>query len=215
MYQLRLNEKTFPVYWNNDFLSDDEIKLIIEYSKNIEQKPGKVGNPHQKDLKKSFSIDYRTKNENSRSISKIRNSFIKWIKLNEDTKWLYHKIIKEIHKVNQENYDYILKYIEDLQFSEYDKNYQGFYSKHTDCSDNESIENDFSIRKLSFSIQLSDPKDYEGGELVIYKDSQKLIAPKEKGTIIFFLSNIVHEVKPVTKGTRYSLVSWVRGPNLK
>jgi PKHD-type hydroxylase len=39
--------------------------------------------------------------------------------------------------------------------------------------------------------------------------------PKDKGTIVFFSSNIEHEVTPVTKGTRYALVGWVNGPNLR
>ena len=40
------------------------------------------------------------------------------------------------------------------------------------------------------------------------------VAKKDKGTITFFPSHVLHEVTPVTKGTRYSLVSWVQGPNI-
>jgi len=62
---------------------------------------------------------------------------------------------------------------------------------------------------------LTDEKEYEGGELIFYKDGEEKIAPKSKGTIIFFESDIMHEVKPVKKGTRHALVSWVQGPNLR
>jgi len=109
-----------------------------------------------------------------------------------------------------------LKFVENLQFTEYNGDQQGFYSMHTDCGHSSRLENFVDIRKLSFSIQLSNPKDYEGGEFILYnKDGKEFNAPKTKGTIIFFQSNILHEVKPVKKGTRYSIVSWVQGPNLR
>ena len=71
------------------------------------------------------------------------------------------------------------------------------------------------IRKLSFTIQLTNEEEYEGGELIFYKNGEEKVAPKTKGTIIFFESDIFHEVKPIKKGTRHSLVSWVQGPNLR
>ena len=52
-------------------------------------------------------------------------------------------------------------------------------------------------------------------ELISYKDDKEKIAPKSKGTIVFFESDIIHEVKPVRKGIRHALVSWVQGPNLR
>jgi len=38
---------------------------------------------------------------------------------------------------------------------------------------------------------------------------------KEQGTLILFPSYTLHEVKPVTKGERNSLVSWVTGKQFK
>ena len=90
-----------------------------------------------------------------------------------------------------------------------------FYSKHDDCGDSSRLESFVDIRKLSFSIQLTSPEKYEGGELILYINNKEFIAPKAKGTIVFFQSNILHEVKPVKKGSRYALVSWVQGPNLR
>jgi predicted 2-oxoglutarate/Fe(II)-dependent dioxygenase YbiX len=128
---------------------------------------------------------------------------------------LYKKIINQIHKVNQENFDMVLKFVENLQFSEYTESQQGFYAKHKDCGDSGRLESFVDIRKLSFSIQLTDEKQYEGGELILYVNGREVKAPKSKGTIIFFESNIQHEVKPVKKGIRHALVSWVQGPNLR
>jgi predicted 2-oxoglutarate/Fe(II)-dependent dioxygenase YbiX len=58
---------------------------------------------------------------------------------------------------------------------------------------------------LSVICLLND--DYEGGELVFFED--KILTPSQ-GDVIIFPSNFLfpHEVKPITKGIRYSVVSW-------
>ena len=216
MYLLRSNEITYPVYWIDNFLSFDEIEKIIEYTKNLPVTDAEVGSDNGKKEKKEFTLDYHIKDTNAGKVPRIRITDIKWIELNDETNWLYKKIIKEINSVNAENFDLILKFVENLQFSEYHENYQGFYSKHNDCGEKGSLKNFVDIRKLSFSIQLTDEKEYEGGELIFYPNNgEEKVAPKSKGTIIFFNSDIEHEVKPVKKGVRHALVSWVNGPNLR
>ena len=106
-----------------------------------------------------------------------------------------------------------MKFLEDLQFSEYTEERGGFYAKHYDSGQKKSLDNYVDVRKLSFTIQLTDENEYEGGELIFHidkKEKKKKKAPKSKGTIIFFESDILHEVTPVTKGVRHSLVSWVK-----
>jgi PKHD-type hydroxylase len=71
------------------------------------------------------------------------------------------------------------------------------------------------VRKLSFVIQLSDPKDYKGGELQIHLSDTPEVMKKEQGTLIAFPSYILHEVTPITKGKRYSLVGWITGKPFK
>jgi PKHD-type hydroxylase len=70
-------------------------------------------------------------------------------------------------------------------------------------------------RKLSFVLQLSDPNEYEGGELQFYFGGDPLVAKKQKGIITFFPSNSLHECTPVTFGERYVIVGWVHGPPFK
>ena len=50
--------------------------------------------------------------------------------------------------------------------------------------------------------------DYEGGELTFFEDKK---IDTEKGDLLIFPSNFLypHKVTPVTKGTRYSYVSWI------
>ena len=83
------------------------------------------------------------------------------------------------------------------------------------------------IRKLSMTCQLTDGSEYKGGELEfdfrnydphMRDESKHRIQCKEilrKGSIIIFPSFVWHRVKPVTSGTRYSLVVWHLGQPFK
>lgn len=71
-----------------------------------------------------------------------------------------------------------------------------------------------SHRKLSVTVQLSDPADYEGGD---FKFHQELPQPdrsalRQQGTLLVFPSILRHRVEPVTRGTRHVLVAWYEGP---
>ena len=72
-----------------------------------------------------------------------------------------------------------------------------------------------SVRKLSFSLQLSDPSEYEGGELQFYHANGSHLANKTKGSITFFDSRVMHRVRKVRSGTRRALVGWIGGPPWK
>ena len=71
------------------------------------------------------------------------------------------------------------------------------------------------VRKLSMTILLND--DYEGGDFqfaTYAKEQCEVVTPEynKQGTVIVFPSDMEHRVLPVTKGTRYSLVTWFLGP---
>lgn len=69
-------------------------------------------------------------------------------------------------------------------------------------------------RKLSVTVQLSDPDDYEGGDFLMHHVSAHPPADvlRRRGTVLVFPSLVMHEVSRVTRGTRYSLVGWYLGP---
>jgi len=210
---LRSKEEYYPIYWVDNFLTDDEIEKIKKHTKTLISQDAKVG--ERENEKKEFTLDYHIKDPNKGFVPRSRITDIKWISLTDNTRWLFKKIIDKIIDVNSKNFDLQLKFVEDLQFSEYTEEKRGFYSKHRDCGLKRSLDNYVDIRKLSFTIQLTDENEYEGGELIFHLDKEEKKAPKSKGTIVFFESEIIHEVKPVTKGIRHSLVSWVQGPNLR
>lgn len=76
-----------------------------------------------------------------------------------------------------------------------------FYTQHVDSF----LQNP---RLVSCSIHLND--DYEGGEFAFFNRSIKY--KLNKGDVLMFPSTFMypHEVMPVTKGTRYSIITWFR-----
>ena len=70
-------------------------------------------------------------------------------------------------------------------------------------------------RKLSMTLLLND--SFSGGEFQIYNPiiQEEKTVPMKAGEIVIFPSWIVHRVKPVKSGTRYSLVAWMNGPQFK
>jgi PKHD-type hydroxylase len=162
-------------------------------------------------LGKSFSID-QSKTGDGRGFSDIRKSRNSWLPPSEITNWVYERIQQAVMEANK-HFEFDLHSIENLQFTEYDGDYKGNYGKHIDKFGGASSPN--THRKLSFSIQLSCPSKYEGGELAIFNQKDPMVANKSQGCINFFPSYVLHEVKPVTKGRRYCLVSWCSGPKFK
>ena len=77
---------------------------------------------------------------------------------------------------------------------------------------------DGNVRKLSMTILLNG--NYQGGEFKFasynkLKSEVETTDFKNAGSVIVFPSWIEHQVAPVTKGTRYSLVAWFVGPPFK
>ena len=105
-----------------------------------------------------------------------------------------------------------IKDIEDIQIARYRKG--EYYNWHVDGNGIRSAPNSPGhVRKISMSILLND--DYTGGELEIKEDGGGSEMPNTTGTIIVFPSYSLHRVKPVKKGTRYSLVAWLGGPKFR
>ena len=138
----------------------------------------------------------------------VRDSQISFIYPNDNTFWLFNKLKFMINDFNEKYFKFDLSAMnQGLQYTEYNAPYQ-HYSWH--------IDKGFGVRKLSMSIQLSDPDDYEGGELELWFGGKEPVKiEKRKGLITFFPSYVMHRVAPVTKGTRKSLVCWISGPPFK
>jgi PKHD-type hydroxylase len=121
-----------------------------------------------------------------------------------------------IRHANKKFFNYELRTFQPIQFAKYQNG--GHYDWHQDDS---VYRKKKLCRKLSLTFSLSDPDDYEGGELQFYNGGRKRVNKietlheqiKSVGTVIVFDSRDWHRVTPVTKGVRYSIVCWTVGPN--
>lgn len=108
-------------------------------------------------------------------------------------------------QVNADRYRFdLMGFYEDIQIAEYGEG--DFFDWHTDFSAGLS-----STRKLSLSVQLSEPDAYEGGDLQFMINQNEVCAPKTPGTVVIFPSYVLHRVTPITSGKRRSMVGWVTG----
>ena len=129
----------------------------------------------------------------------------------KDNSVLY-KIGKKIFlDVNEKYYEYDLRDIFEFQLIKYYVG--GNYNWHCDYGVSPVRG---SVRKLSMSIHLTDPKEYEGGELnLINYSNYPIMVNNNLGSIIVFDSKVPHKVWPVTWGRRIALVGWANGPKLR
>ena len=138
----------------------------------------------------------------------FRESQISWL-FSSDIEFAFRRVTDSITNVNSQFFNFdLFGLAEGFQFTRYDAP-TGHYGMHTDRTFNGAV------RKLSLTIQLSSPKDYEGGELALQLGGDANLMPKDLGKMVVFPSYVLHEVRPVTKGTRYSLVAWVTGKPFK
>ncbi len=147
--------------------------------------------------------------ESSRIARGIRSANIYILDNDEENRWIFEKVASVVSFANQYHFGYDLTgIVHGIQLIEYcsDAEVQGHYDWHVDSGNGEPA-----TRKISFTAQLSDPKDYEGCELVINNHGTEVVATREKGSIHLFPSYMTHKVTPITKGTRYALVIWIHG----
>ena len=150
--------------------------------------------------------------------------------------WLGGFVWHYVQRANRENFQYDLTNIdgESMQYTVYGPgeyygwhNDQGISSYYKPVSTGnrghgQALFQDFvnqnceQVRKLSFSLLLSDPDTYEGGNLqLLAEDGKSYYAPRKRGTIILFDSRTQHRVQKVKSGVRKSIVGWCVGPRFR
>ena len=152
-------------------------------------------------------------------LDNVRKSKVAWI----NDKWIYDILNPFIHTANKEaGWNFQWDWNESSQFTIYEKGH--YYGWHVDQNDtpfkHESKNINGKTRKLSLTLQLTDKTKYEGGDFQfkwIQDDKKDLLNiitvddAKDIGTVIVFPSFIYHQVLPITKGKRESLVNWSVG----
>lgn len=172
------------VVYYNDVFTPEECKKIIEYGTSLDMIDGTTSKARAK---------------------QVRKSRVSWVCPTPETEWFYSRLCGAIIQANGEDFRFrLFGLMEGMQFTEYVAP-DGRYGKHIDKRYNAEI------RKLSLVLQLTDPAEYEGGQLLLHLGDDPDIAPSKQGSVTIFPSYVLHEVTPVTSGTRHSLVAWVTG----
>ena len=189
-------------------ISKKECEKLLDYCiKNTELKEASVLNKGQSD-----ADDVRI----GRTDPSIRITDIAFVEPdgNEDNRvnelaWDF------LNEANTRQFNFKINSFQLVQFARYRDG--GHYGWHRDVNET-AITPNGEMRKLSLTLCLTDPKEYEGGELQFFNGErpieQRIINDiQDQGSVIVFDSRDWHRVTPVTKGTRYSLVCWSVGPN--
>ncbi len=192
-------------YWfYKDGISKDIIKDILKESKKEKKQIALTGSISKKDLKNKNKLE---------TLKKRRDCHIKWL----HKKWIYDLMHPYLANANiSAGWNFDIDFTEQIQFTIYGKNQ--YYGWHEDQFEQpyyspKDKDRHGKIRKLSMSILLNDPKEYEGGVLEFATPNgvfqcTELIKP---GSLVVFPSFVKHRVTPVTKGKRLSLVAWTIG----
>ena len=144
-----------------------------------------------------------------------KNHRVAWTYFTNE-QWIYDIVFEYMRKANEyADWNFQIDASEALQITKYDTNgyqnyhydgdgYTRYHRPHEELLHNKT-------RKLSMSIILND--DFEGGQLEFMNNPNPI--EDKLGTIVVFPSYMQHRVKPVTSGTRYSLVAWFVGESFR
>ena len=139
----------------------------------------------------------------------VRRSQVSWLNNTTDTRWVFEKLADVASQMNAQHFRFDLTgFGEPLQLTNYNQSENGMYGWHQDYGGGIS-------RKLSMVVQLTDPAQYEGGNLQVMTSGEPQNVRKQRGLVAIFPSYVLHQVTPVTQGSRQSLVTWVSGPAFK
>lgn len=182
---------TLLAHWENGF-TDEELDSICAMGERMPFEKARVG------------VNKGNVNND------IRETLTSWIDTNN---WLAERLEYIAQQLNGKYFGLdLFGFAEKFQYTvyKYDKNSKGHYTWHMDMG-----QSNFCPRKLSLVLQLSDPSEYEGGDLEFFSGNNPEKAMKKKGLLYAFPSYVMHRVTPITKGIRRTLVVWITGPRLK
>ena len=152
-------------YWFENGFTTQEIDTIVNDSLEYEFQKAVIIDEHNTD--------------------KFRKSNIKWLPFDSKWEWVIDKIMSQVTEANNTIWNFDLKsIIDNIQYTEYDGN-GGHYDWHADFGPT------ISNRKLSVVVQLTDPTEYEGGELQLMNPNITSIK-RQKGMVVVFSSFVLH-----------------------
>jgi PKHD-type hydroxylase len=180
-------------FWDG-FLTEAEINFLLARPEWLQTQPGCV----------------RVAENEAALQTSVRETNVAWLGAQPELHQIWSKFANVFAEVNRRNFHYDLTgFYEPMQIGVYTADKKGHYDWHTDASSMDTG----APRKLSMALLLSDSSEFEGGEFQVKASTDEARTLETKrGRAWFFPSYMLHRVKPVTKGTRRSLVIWAGGP---
>jgi PKHD-type hydroxylase len=173
------------------------------------------GYSNNPDIALTGSTGYTRSKKEIEQTKEIRNSNISWI----DDWWVKKELEPYVKRANEmAGWNFNFTKSEASQFTIYEPG--EYYDWHRDAQNYPYTQGEQKglIRKLSVTVSLSNPEDYEGGFLEFARENDfnkkhfyKVREILPRGSICVFPSYTWHRVSPVTKGKRLSLVQWNLG----
>ena len=184
-----------PFAWWEGAFNDDQLNWLQQQAKNVKERAAVGGDG-------AHGVN-----------SSLRRSGVSWLPNTQDTEWVFKTLAHVVSALNAQFFGFDLTgFGEPMQMTNYDGAENGMYGWHVDSGPHVTAP----CRKLSIVLQLSDPVEYEGGVLELRPHGEEIIKMrKQRGLVVAFPSWTLHQVTPVTQGSRQSLVSWVSGPPFK
>lgn len=170
-----------------DVLTAEECARIIETGGRLPASSGGVNDPHAPD-----------------GIKAVRDVTVRGLPLDGDFNWIYERLIHHASQLNQQALGFEIDQVETLQLLSYGPGQH--YDWHVDIGTF-----DLAHRKLSLVAFLSDPADFEGGELELFFSDQPTTIRRDRGALVVFPSFVLHRVRAIASGRRFSLALWLRG----
>ncbi len=147
--------------------------------------------------------------DGSNLLPQIRRSKTGWI-AQPQCPMIYDRLAFIARRLNGQFFDFNINgFVEDMQYTVYGPEGE-HYDWHVD-----SGPGNIAPRKLSMVLQLSDPSEYDGGDLELMYGNAPFVTKKERGLVYAFPGYMLHRVTPVTRGTRRTIVVWVAGPRFR
>jgi len=187
-----LNKGSFKTTWVkwSDLFSKEEIAQIKQLKKDNVLSRGVLAGDKE-------NLEYR----------KCKVFFVS---RDESTEWIFEKLENCIISTNRDFYNFELYPLKTFQYTSYVGDDQEFYNWHWDMHSSGEL---ISQRKISGVVQLTDPSEYEGGDLEMSICGSLEVVPKIQGSCNLFPTFVNHRVTKVTKGLRETIVFWVEGPD--
>jgi SM-20-related protein len=129
------------------------------------------------------------------------------IAVSEDARTAIVGLLEELEPQIEAHFSRALDGFEAPQFLRYGPG--DYFVAHQD-GNTPLLHDESRFRKVSVVILVSAPDAYSGGSLVLHAEPPVTLTPAP-GTLVAFPSETTHEVLPVTRGKRLSIVSWYRG----